>query len=180
MAKDGDLITSTIPSRDRAFRRVVERVVAEEGIASAAGLAERLRSLYPCVAVFERLLSGDQGHLYVYRDGYYKRDPAERWWDEPGVARVCVAVATGRLTYASDEWGALLGTEASALIDRHYTDFVLPDARPSAQAMFEALLEGGEVRSEALVVRGDGSPIAIEFRATREDDEIDIRYRPLR
>lgn len=178
MAND-DVLISTIPSRDRAFRRVVERVIADEDLRSPTDLTERLRRLYPRVAVFERQLSGEAGHLYVYRDGHFRRDPVERWWEEAGVACVCVDVATGRLTEVSDEWAALLGTEASALVGRHYTDFVAAEARPAAQAMFETLLEGGDVRSEALVVRPDGATIAIEFRAIREDGEIDIRYRPL-
>jgi PAS domain S-box-containing protein len=170
---------STIPSRDRVFRRVVQRVADDSGGSSAEQLVERLRPFYPRVAVFERQLSGERRHFYVYRDGHYELEPSDRWWEQPGVACVRVSVATGRLTYVSGEWGTLMGADPAELVDRHYTDFVAPDARDAAAAMFEAVSDERDVGSEALVVRADGSTLAIEFRATLTDGEIDVRYRPL-
>ena len=45
--------------------------------------------------------------------------------------------------------------------------------------MFEVIDIEGEVRSEALVVRPDGSMLAIEFRAIRVGGDIEVSYRPL-
>jgi hypothetical protein len=56
---------------------------------------------------------------------------------------------------------------------------VLPEARAAAQAMFEVVTEEREVRSEALVLRPDGSTVAIEFRAIRRNGDIEVAYRPL-
>lgn len=166
---------STIPSHDPAFRRVVESVLSPG--ASVEEVTARLRPLYPQVAVFARVLSGERRHLYVYRDGAYHREPAERWWDEPGVACVCVSAETGRLTYVSAEWAELMAGDAHRLLGRHYTDFVLPDARPTAAAMFDALLAARDVDSEARVVRADGSVVTVDFHARRMNGEIDVRYR---
>ena len=64
-------------------------------------------------------------------------------------------------------------------VGRHFVDFVQPEARAAAQAMFEAVSQFREVRSEALVRRPDGSTLAIEFRAIRTDGDIEVCYRPL-
>lgn len=75
-------IVNTIPSHDAAVRRVVDKVTAETPPGSAAELAERLRPLFPRVAVFERQLSGERPHLYVYRDGRYEPERQDPWWLE--------------------------------------------------------------------------------------------------
>jgi PAS domain S-box-containing protein len=169
---------STIPSHDRVFRRVVDKLVREPHAGSPEELESALRAMFPPVAVFQRQLSGEHLHLYAYRDGRYERPTHERWWDGPGVACACVDPSNGHVTHLSDEWADLLGVERISLIGRHYSEFVLPDARAAAVAMFEALQERGEIDTEALVVRGDGSPLSIELHATRIDDEIDVRWRP--
>ena len=69
--------------------------------------------------------------------------------------------------------------EPTDLVGRHFVDFVQPEARAAAAAMFEAVSQFREVRSEALVQRPDGSTLSIEFRAIRKDDEIEVCYRPL-
>lgn len=169
---------TTIPSDDPVFRRVVDRVAADSGARSPQELAERLRSLFPRVAVFERQLENERG-LYVYRDGRYQRRRSDRWWEEPGVACVCISAATGRLTHVSGEYADLMGANPEDLVGEHYSVFVVPEARAVADSMFEALRDQPEVRSEALVRRPDGSTLTIEFRAARENGEIDVRYRPM-
>ena len=72
-----------------------------------------------------------------------------------------------------------LGCEQARLVGRHFAEFVKPEARGVAQAMFEAVADEKEVRSEAVVQRPDGTTLAIEFRAIRRDDEIEVCYRPL-
>jgi hypothetical protein len=172
-------VVNTIPSRDRAFRRAVEHVA--EGVAQGAPdqLAERLRPLYPRVAVFERQLSGEPGGYYVYRDGHFKNEPSDRWWDAPGTPRICVSVATGELTSVSNEWASFMHSDPDELVGRHFTDFVRPDARMVAKAMFAAVRGEREIVSQALVMRPDGSTMSIEFRAIHRGREIEVYYRPV-
>jgi PAS domain S-box-containing protein len=172
-------VVNTIPSKDAALRRVVDRVTSTGEQGTAADLAASLRSLYPRVAVFERQLRGERPQLYVYRDGRYEPETRDPWWEAPGVPCVHVDGATGRLVRVTGAWAELMRAPADELVGRHFVDFVLPEARAAAQAMFEAVSEEREVRSEALVARPDGSTLPIEFRAIRRDGEIEVCYRPL-
>jgi PAS domain-containing protein len=172
-------VVNTIPSNDVVLRRVVDRVTETDQPGTAADLAARLRPLYPKIAVFERQLSGERAQFYVYRDGRYEPERRDGWWDEPGVAWVHVSASTGELTAVSGEWAELMRSDATKLVGRHFVDFVLPEARAAAQAMFEAVSQFHEVRSEALVQRPDETTLAIEFRAVRKDGEIEVCYRPL-
>ena len=170
---------NTIPSHDAALRRVVERVTSDWQTDTAADLAARLRPLYPRIAVFERQLSGERAQFYVYRDGRYEPERAPDWWTEPGTPCVHVSAESGLLTAVTGSYAELMRTDKRDLVGRHFLDMVLPEARAAAQAMFEAVTEEREVRSEALVVRADGSTVAIEFRAIRRDGDIEVCYRPL-
>lgn len=172
-------MVNTIPSNDVVLRRVVDRATEGNEAATAAELAARLRPLYPRIAVFERQLSGERAQFYVYRDGRYEPERRGGWWEMPGVPCVHVSASTGELTQVSGEWAALMRAAASELVGRHFVDFVQPEARAAAQAMFEAVSQFREVRSEALVRRPDGSTLAIEFRAVRTDGDIEVCYRPL-
>jgi PAS domain S-box-containing protein len=172
-------VVNTIPSNDVVLRRVVDRVTEADQPDTAADLAARLRPLYPRIAVFERQLSGERAQFYVYRDGRYEPERGEGWWEQPGVPWVHVSAATGELTAVSDAWAELMRSESTRLLGRNFVDFVLPEARAAAQAMFEAVSQFREVRSEALVQRPDGSTLPIEFRAARKDGEIEVFYRSL-
>ena len=169
---------NTIPSYDVVLRRVVDQITAENAPGSAAELAVRLRPLFPRVAVFERQLSGEWPHLYVYRDGRYEPEPRDAWWDEPDVPCTRVSMQTGRLTSVTGTWAQLMRAQEADLVGRHFHDLVLPEARAAAQAMFEAVMQEREVRSQARVVRPDGTTILIEFRAVQQDGEIEVCYRP--
>jgi PAS domain-containing protein len=170
---------STIPSNDRAFERAVEHVAAHAPRATPADLEARLRPLFPRVAIFARHVSGEHGHLYAYRDGHFERSARDPWWDAPNTPCACIDAATGNLTHVSGEWADLMAADPSALVGRHFSDFVLPDARDAAEGLFQALQEGGEIDTEALLVRDDRSTIALEIHARRVDGEIDVRYRRL-
>ncbi len=176
----GNRSVSTFPSSDRAFKRVVEHVGADMTSTSKDEVARRLRPLFPRVAVFEQQLTGEPARLYVFRDGRYEPQPVDSWWDEPGVACVCLSASTGRLTKVSNEYAALMRAEPGDLIGRHYTEFVQPEARDAAGAMFQSLAEDRDVSTEALLRRSDGTTLRIELHATRQNGEIDVRYRPLR
>lgn len=171
-------MVNTIPSSDVVLRRVVERVTQTDQPETADDLAARLRPLYPRIAVFERQLSGERAQFYVYRDGRYEPERRDDWWEEPGVPCVHVSAGTGRLTVVTPEWGELMRANATELVGRHFVEFVLPEAQAGAQAMFEAVIQFHEVRSEALVRRPDGTTLMIEFRAIRRNGEIEVCYRP--
>ena len=172
-------VVNTIPSHDVVLRRVVDRVTSSTPPRSADELAASLRPLYPRIAVFEDQLSGERGRFYVYRDGRYEPETGGEWWEAPGTPCVRLSGETGRLTSVTRSWATLMHTEAGELVGRHFLDFVLPEARPAAAALFDALADELEVRSEALVVRPDGSTIFIEFRAARTEGDVEVCYRPI-
>ena len=170
---------NTIPSHDAVLRRVVERVThSKTPPESAQQLADVLRPIFPRVAVFERQLSGETPHLYVYRDGRYEPERGA-WWTAADVPCVHVSRSSGLLTAVTGSWASLMRADQTSLVGRHFLDFVQPEAQAAAQAMFEVVSEEREVRSEAAVVRPDGSTVAIEFRAISVDGEIEVCYRPL-
>jgi hypothetical protein len=168
---------NTIPSHDVVLRRVVQQMSHGASPLSRAELEAQLRPLYPRIAVFEGQLSGERPPLYVYRDGRYEPEPPDPWWGAPDVPSVRVDAATGRIVSASKTWASLMHADERALMGRHYLDFVLPAAHAVASVMFEALRDEREVRSKALVVRQDGTTLPIEFRAMRQDGEIEVFYR---
>jgi len=170
---------NTIPSHDAVLRRVVDRLTRSRAPESAAQLADMLRPLFPRVAVFERQLSGERPLLYVYRDGRYEPERRDRWWEAPGAPCIRVSAESGLLTSVTSTWARLMHADADALVGRHFLEFVQPEARPAARALFEVLDEERDVRSEALVVRPDGTVLGIEFRAIRRDGGIEVCYRPL-
>ncbi|HET9852139.1 MAG TPA: hypothetical protein VFP56_06495 [Candidatus Limnocylindrales bacterium] len=170
---------NTIPSHDAVLRRVVDRLTTTRPPQSAEQLADLLRPLFPRVAVFERQLSGERPLLYVYRDGRYEPERPDRWWEAAGAPCIRVSIDSGLLTSVTGPWAGLMRSDADELVGRHFLEFVQPEARAAAQALFEVVDEEREVRSEALVVRPDGSAFGIEFRAVRREDEIEVCYRPL-
>lgn len=171
-------VVNTIPSHDSVLRRLVDSVTAVSPPTSAAELTQRLRPLYPRVAVFERQLSGERQYLYVYRDGRYEPEDRNPWWDAPGVPCIYVSIRSGELTEVTGAWAELMRSTRADLVGRHFLDFVKPEARATAAAMFEALQSERDVRSEAIVQRPDGSTLFIGFRAARRDDEIEVCFRP--
>jgi len=170
---------TTVPSTDRAFARAVHVVLDQLDHPSPHELEDHLRALYPRVAVSERLLSGDTGLYYVYRDGLFVRDPDDAWWNEPGTARARVDADSGVFVEITDTWAELMGGRPDRFIGRHYTELVLPEARPAAETFFDTLKDLGEIHSHGLVRRGDGTRMTIEFRAVLVPEGIDVFYRPI-
>jgi PAS domain S-box-containing protein len=176
---DPRLIVTTFPSRDGAFRRAVERVDVDAAGDAKEELTRRLKPLFPRVAVFDRGLVGEPAQLYVFRDGRFQVDADGRWWEADDVACVCLSASTGRLTYVSPQYAAIVGAAPDELVGHHYLEFVLPEAVDAAEAMFDALAHDREVLTEAVVRRIDGTPVRLQIRAARQDGEIDVRYRLL-
>jgi len=170
---------NTIPSHDAVLRRVVDELTRTRDAETPEELADLLRPVYPRVAVFERLVSGERQNLYVYRDGRYEPERRDRWWEDPDAPCVHVSTEDGRLTAVRGGWAGLMGSGGEDYVGRHFLELVQAEARPAAEAMFAVLSREREVRSEAVIVRPDGTTLAIEFRAVRTGDDIEICYRPL-
>lgn len=171
-------IVNTIPSHDRALRRLVDRITDEDPPETPQELEATLRPMFPRVAVFERQLSGERRLFYVYRDGRYEPEDRERWWEAPDVPCARVSLQTGEMIRVAGAWEALLGAPAESIPGRHFSSFVVPAALPAARAMFEAAARDREVRTLAAVARADGTPLHLEVRAVREDSEIVVWLRP--
>jgi len=71
----------TIPSSDLAFRALVNRL-APEPAGGPGGLERRLRRLFPRVVVRRRDLTGEPPAWYVYRDGRWRPQSADTWWED--------------------------------------------------------------------------------------------------
>jgi PAS domain-containing protein len=145
---------------------------------SPADLVDRLRPLYPDVAVSERLLSGEPTVFYVYRDGSFAASPSDEWWREPGVGYAELDAETGTFKLLNDELTGLLGINAADLVGHKYTDLLLPEARPTADELWRSVLELANVRSEVLVRTARGETLLLEFRAVRQGDVVGVHYRP--
>lgn len=161
----------TIPSSDRAFRAVVERLVSEARPASPDALESRLRMLFPRAVVRSRDIAGEPAAWYVYRDGSWRPDLSGPWWEEPGLPRVVVS-AEGWISEANATALGLLGIEASELGIRHFTDFVRPGALDDSLAMFQIVAAGSPLTATVLLRPASGDVIAVDIHAWREDDRL--------
>jgi PAS domain S-box-containing protein len=165
-----------MPRSDQAFARAAQRLAAT--VDSPSELEGRLRAVYPRTVVRERALSGEPPILYIYRDGRYEPEIADRWWEGTGVATAVIDLRTGTITEASAEWAAILGDSVDRLAGRPYTDFLVPEAAETALEIINALRASGEVTSEMLMRRADGTVVTLEFRAVLVDERIEVAYRP--
>jgi PAS domain-containing protein len=177
MTSDSPLVARPIPSGDRVFTRIVEAAATDAQ--SPEDLEQRLRPLFPRATVTERGLAGEPRIVYVYRDGHFTTDSDEPWWEQPDVARVTLDAETGVMTAVNERWAELMGEPPGKLTGRPYTDFVLPEALPTAQALLGSILELGEARSSVVLRRPDGRLITIEFRAVLDGRLLRVAYRPV-
>ena len=165
-----------MPRSDPAFGRAARAIAARA--TSPAAVQSELRSLYPHAVVRERGLASEPRVLYIYRDGYFRGDDDDRWWEREPVATAHIDLETGLISHSSTEFAALLGDGVGAVAGRPFMDFLLPEARAAAAEIIETLRQEGEVVSHMLLRRLDGSLARYEFRATLEGGRIDISYRP--
>jgi hypothetical protein len=167
-----------MPRSDAVFGRVARRLA--EDSTTPVDLEARLRAFFPLAVVRERTLSHEPRVLYIYRDGRYLQDRAEPWWRTEAVATVAIDIHTGRVVSASPSWASFLRESADWLVGKSYAELVGPEALVVADVVFATILELGEVTSEALLRRSEGSAMPFEFHAERVGDRIEIAYRPLR
>ena len=158
----------TIPSADAAFRAHVQ------GIRRAAGPAEleaRLRRMYPRVVVRERTLSGEAPAWYVYRDGSWRSQLDDAWWEEDGLPRVVVS-ADGWITEANATALGLLEMAPTELGIRHFTDFIVPGTLDDSLALFRVVEQGHDLNATVLLRPTSGHLIAIDLHARLSGEQI--------
>jgi PAS domain-containing protein len=161
----------TIPSSDRAFRAVVERLVSDARPESPEVLESRLRLLFARAVVRRRDIAGEPAAWYVYRDGGWRPDLHGAWWEEPGVPRVVLS-AEGWMIEANPTALGLLGITASELGTRHFTDFVRPGALDDSLTMFQIVADGDPLTATVLLRPTSGDVIAIDLHSWREGDRV--------
>ncbi|WP_225097800.1 SpoIIE family protein phosphatase [Streptomyces sp. CoH27] len=86
---------------------------------------------------------------------------AAAWWNLLPVALI-VSDGTGRITQWAKAAPELLGYAAREVIGRHLTDLALPDHRPEARAVHEAVASGRSVTGHFPMRRKNGSTIGME------------------
>jgi hypothetical protein len=170
-----------MPRSDVVFERVARRLA--DRASSPRDLQVRLRAYFPRAVVRERGLSHEPPILYIYRDGRYEQDHDGAWWTAAAVDTVVIDVGSGMIVEAGPRLATLVqGTDGSpeqGLVGRPWTDLVGPDALEVAQLTIATILELGEVTSEALLRRADGSPVLMEFHALLAHGRIEVAYRPV-
>jgi PAS domain-containing protein len=160
----------TIPSADAAFRSHVVRVARSAGH-RAEQFEQRLKRMFPRVIVRERSLSGERPAWYVYRDGGWRAERERAWWREDGLPRVRVSEA-GWLHEVTPTAAGLLGINAEDAPSHHFTDFIAPGTLDDSVALFEVILQEGELNATVLLRPLSGEVLAVDLHAVREGSDI--------
>src|SRR5690349_19896304 len=135
-----------IPSADTAFRLHVQDIVTRCEFRDPAALTERLRQLYPRLAVRARVLEGEAPTWYVYRDGRWRPNPEAAWWTDERAGHMA-ATPEGWIVAANATARGLLGIGADEPGDRYFTDFVAPGTLSDATALFAIVAGGHELEA---------------------------------
>jgi hypothetical protein len=166
----------TIPATDAAFREYLRGVQQREPGLAPTEFQARVRRLFPRVLVRERILSGESAAWYVYRDGTWVAPPAREWW---------AGAAVPSLTLSAEGWivdANRMALGLLAIADLHsspwyYTDFVAPGALADATDLFRIVGEGHQLTVTVLLRPTTGDMIAVDMRAARSDDSINVAMR---
>ena len=158
------IVLLCFPPSDRALRRKASESLVTLSTPSPDALETLLRPFYPRVVVRERADVAGFGERgwYVYRDGRVSPFGHERWWTEPGVARVIVA-ADGAYLDATAAALKLLGITAEDLATARAGDFTSPEHRDNVPWLQQLLLDTGEVHSTSIMRRRTGEDVDIEY-----------------
>ncbi len=168
----------TLPSSDAAFAAVVHGTIDDEDVESPEDLMERLRPLYPRIALSVRTLSGEAGPTwYIYRDGRYTPTDQTRWWADPETPAF-TAGRNGIVTSCDARAAELLGGPIEEIIGASVVDLVDRDGGAAARRLLAYLLEHGVVET-VIAITVDGRRRLLDGRAWVDGDRIEIRIRAL-
>ncbi|HEX8940416.1 MAG TPA: PAS domain-containing protein [Candidatus Limnocylindrales bacterium] len=164
----------SLPSWDDAFVARVEdlcaRLAPRDALSFAAELAARLRVRYPGVVVTPL------GHpigfgartqvLLVYRDGERSPYAEDAWWEDPDAA--WLTMRDGRVVEASAGAAALFGLSPAELLAS--TTGRLLQRREDTPWLVDILRRTGTLHTTTRIVRADGRPAELEYRAVADRD----------
>jgi PAS domain S-box-containing protein len=165
------------PTDDLVFAQHVKEALRESTDATVEEaierLRDRLRHVFPQVDARLRAEVAGFGKnpvVYVFRDGTARQTFTDSWVDDRATARL-VTDQSGVYVDANDEAAAVFGVAREAIIGRKAGSFTRPDTRiEDSDALWRALAAKGRLHSLALVLRPDGTEIAIEFVTIRDGD----------
>ena len=152
------------PPGDVALRRKATETLGTLDAPAPDVLESSLRRFFPRVVVRERADVagfGDRG-WYVYRDGRVSPFGRDRWWTEPGAARVTVA-ADGAYVDANDAALEFLDITRADLATARAGDFSSPEHRENVPWLQQLLLDTGEVHSTTVMRRTTGEDVDVEY-----------------
>lgn len=161
----------TIPTDDKAFAQIAERLLENRDAKSAPTLQARLRAVFPRAVVRARELTGESPALYVYRDGGWRAELNDRWWETPDIPRLAIT-PEGWLIEGNATALGLLGIDTTELETRHVTDFVAPGTLADSMAIFEVVQEGHALTATVLLRPSSGHVVAVDIHTWREDDRL--------
>jgi len=170
-----------IPSDDGHFRASVEAVLDEDPTISTADLEAGVRRVSPDVQVRRR----DLGPIsietwYAYRDGSFTPPGSTSWATEPGVAWAQFDGQTAEVIDANEALISLFRPADGRMVGHFAREFVPAGAEAISARAVEVIRGVPETRSIGLAVRGDQTPILVEFVARpAADGTIEAWYRPV-
>ena len=172
------LTVLTFPHEDGVFaEHVTELLEAHADNASpedvARDIERALRAIYPRVATSfrDRLAGFGDLVMYVFRDGTARSSfESDGWILDPDTARV-VTDPAGTYVDANQAALHLFGVGPSQLLGARAGSFTRPDARINDdKALWSRLDRTGKLHSLAILTRGDGSEVSVEFITVRGAD----------
>jgi PAS domain-containing protein len=161
----------TIPTEDKAFAEICERLLEDRNPKGAAALQARLRTVFPRAVVRARELIGVHPALYVYRDGSWRSELHGLWWDTPDLPRLSLT-REGWLIDGNATALGLLGVHPGEAGSRHFTDFVAPGTLADIQTILDVIEKGNDLTATVLLRPSSGYVIAVDLHAWREADQI--------
>ncbi len=167
-----DIVLLCFPPDDAVFAGLAREHMADAERLEPDRLEAALRDVYPRAVVRARheLASLRGGAWYAYRDGRLSPFSGDRWWEEPGAARLVVG-EDGAYLDATDEALRLLGVDLETLRMSASGSFTVPEYRAVMPWIRQLLRDSGEVHSTSIMRPADGRPdVPVEFRFVRDAD----------
>ena len=159
-----------LPSTDVAFRSYAAKALSHMSEPTAAGLALRLRRLYPHAQVD----TNEDGWL-VRRDRSSEPASIDPWWLSEQLPRVRYD-AMALILEANDAATQFFGRP---LVGHHWQEFVTAGTTDEVAAMLAILAEAGAAESRFRMPAGDGSLLEFESYTVIEGDDFSTVYRPV-
>lgn len=156
------------PRTDVAFRAYAERALARMPEPTPAGLALRLRRLYPHAQVTET-----QDGWCARRDREVDGPIQSPWWLAEELPRVRYD-AMALILDANHAASSFFGRE---LVGHHWQEFVTAGSTDEVGIMLEILADAGAAESRFRMPRGDGSLVEFDSYTVADGSEFSTVFR---